>query len=85
MLNTIFFEFFLFIVGCDHIIVTVSLQNTMISCLFDKWFTKKVYHRIPQIYERRSVVVDHLFNVRLQESGLAYAAGAPARGAPLAY
>ena len=30
---------------------------------------------------RRSVVVDHLFSVRLQGSGLAYAAGAPARGA----
>ena len=34
---------------------------------------------------RRSVVVDHLFSVRLQGSGLAYAAGAPARGAPLAW
>ena len=34
---------------------------------------------------RRSVVVDHLFNVRLQGRGLAYAAGAPARGAPLAW
>ena len=34
---------------------------------------------------RRSVVVDHLFRVKLQGRGLAYAAGAPARGAPLAW
>ena len=34
---------------------------------------------------RRSVVVDHLFSVKLQGRGLAYAAGAPARGAPLAW
>ena len=33
----------------------------------------------------RSVVADHLFSVRLQGSGIAYAAGAPARGAPLAW
>jgi len=34
---------------------------------------------------RRSVVADHLFSVRLQVHDLAYAAGAPARGAPLAW
>ena len=34
---------------------------------------------------RRSVVVDHLFSVKLQGRGLAYAPGAPARGAPLAW
>ena len=33
----------------------------------------------------RSVVADHLFSVRLQGHDLACAAGAPARGAPLAW
>ena len=33
---------------------------------------------------RRSVITDQLFSVRLQGGGLAYAAGAPARGALLA-
>ena len=44
------------------------------------------YHRTStaKLHLDRSVA-DHLINVKLQGCGLAYAAGAPARGAPLAW
>ena len=65
--------------------LSLSSANSVRLCSKSSGLTGGFTREYLRYVGRRSVVVDHLFRVKLQGRGLAYAAGAPARGAPLAW